>query len=379
VALDTQALEDQASGKGKAILKILVVELAHIGDFVASTGVIRAIKEAFRDSLLVAVVTRDTEEVARLCPYVDEVEVYDYKGEHRGVKGWLDISRRLRRYGFDIGIATNFTFREGLLLYLAGCKERVGSPGRGRGIFLTKRSEYISRGAMFGLDRELAFRSITEIRLKVLEPLGIKRVSYPRLEVPEDLKAKVYDTFLRGLARPIFSFGTSGDGTYKRWGVKRWKILGERLVSSYGGSIVLIGGKEEREHNEAIFKLLPFSRDTTGKTTVSDFIAILSLVDLHIGVDSGPLHAASALGKRCVGLFGPANPFCWSPLSENGLVRSIYKFLPCSPCYYKNRPCLSIRPYGVRPCMSSISVDDVLREVSEHMSAISSDEMMRKE
>jgi len=93
VALDTQALEDQASGKGKAILKILVVELAHIGDFVASTGVIRAIKEAFRDSLLVAVVTRDTEEVARLCPYVDEVEVYDYKGEHRGVKGWLDISK----------------------------------------------------------------------------------------------------------------------------------------------------------------------------------------------------------------------------------------------------------------------------------------------
>ncbi len=347
-------------------LKILVVELAHIGDFIVSSAVIRSLKEFFPDSFLVAVVVREVEGVARLCPYVDEVEVYDYKGEHKGLGGWLDIARRLRRYNFDLGVATNFSFRDAFLLYLARCKERVGSPTQGRGIFLTKKSEYVPREAMFGGCDGYVFESMTETRLKVLEPLGISKRAFPRLEVPSNLRERVYETFLKNASPPIFSFGTSGDGTIKRWSLKKWKILGEKLLELYGGTILLIGGKDEVEYNRALARMLPSVVDSTGKTSVSEFIALLSFVDLHIGVDSAPLHAAAALGKKCVGLFGPTNPFRWSPLAPPGMVRSISKFFPCSPCR-KERPCYSFKPYGVRPCMSSISVEDVLTEAEEHM------------
>lgn len=360
-------------------MKILVVELAHLGDFIVSTSVMGALKESFPDSTLVAVVIKAVRDVAKLCPYVDEVEVYDYRGEHRGLGGWLDIVKRLRRYGFDLGVATNFSFREGLLLYLAGCKERVGSPTQGRGIFLTRKGRYIPRGVMFGFGSEFAFDSMSSIRLKALEPLGIRGLSYPRLSVPDDLKERVYDRFLRGRDRLMFSIGVSGDGTLKRWGIRSWKLLGERILESYGGSLLIIGSPDEADYGEALSKVLPSSINTAGKTSVLDFVALLSLSDLHIGVDSAPLHAASALGKRCVSLFGPTNPFRWAPMAPPGMVRAVYKFFPCSPCYYRERPCFKLRPYGVRPCMSSISVEDVLREVNEHMIAIKAEDRSMKE
>lgn len=360
-------------------MRILLVELAHIGDFVISTSVAGTLKEAFPDSMIVATVIGEVEDVARLCPYIDEVEVYDYKRRHRGLSGWLDIVKRLRRYNFDLGVATNFSFRDALLLYLAGCKDRVGSPTQGRGIFLNKKSEYIPREVMFGFNERYAFQSMSSIRAKALEALGIKKVAYPRLLVPEKLKDMVYERFLRKAEGPIFSIGVSGDGTLKRWGIKGWKLLGERIRELYGGSFLIIGSHEEVPYADALSKLLSSSINTAGETSIKEFVALLSFADLHIGVDSGPLHVASALGRRCVGLFGPSNPFRWLPFAPPGMVKGVYKFLPCSPCYHRVRPCFKIKPYGVRPCMSSISVQDVLREVKEHMEAIRAEDRSKKE
>jgi len=360
-------------------LRILVVELAHIGDFVVSTSVIGALKEAFPDSLIVAVVIKESKDLAELCPYIDIVEVYDYKGEHKGLRGWLDIVGRLRRYNFDLGVATNFSFREGILLYLAGCKERVASPTQGRGIFLTQKSQYIPREVMFGFNSDFAFDSMSLIRAKVLEPLGIKKVPYPRLVVPEALKDSVYERFLSKSVSPIFSIGLSGDGTLKRWGIKKWKLLIDKIYHHYGGSFLLIGSPKESLYGEALEKITVSSINTAGRTSIKEFIALLSFADLHIGVDAGPLHVASALGKRCVALFGPTNPFRWAPFAPPRMVRAVYKFFPCSPCYYRSRPCFEVKPYGVRPCMSSISVEDVFKEIKEQVMAIRTEDRSKNE
>ncbi len=357
-------------------MKILVVELRGIGDFVISNPVIVSLRRAFPDSLIVVAVRKAVEELARLCPCIDEVEVYDYKGEHKGLSGWLDIISRLRKYRFDLGVAPNFSFRSGLLLYLAGCKERVASPTDGRGIFLTKRSEYIPPGCRTGDCSLYAFSSLTEIRLKVLEPLGVKKEKYPCFDVPESIREKVYDRFLKDLTPPFFSIGATGSRLEKRWSLRKWRILIEELNEKYGASFLLFGTSDDRPYLSSLS--FPFTFNTAGQTSISDLAGLLSFVDLHIGIDSSHMHIASALGVRCVGLYGSSSPFAWSPMAPQGLVRSIYKFLSCSPCCGKY-PCYSFKPYGVRPCMSSISVEDVLREVREHMRAIRADEIKRNE
>ena len=43
-----------------------------------------------------------------------------------------------------------------------------------------------------------------------------------------------------------------------------------------------------------------FARDFTGKTSLPRLAALLSLADVMVGNDTGPLHLAAALGRPCV-------------------------------------------------------------------------------
>lgn len=57
---------------------------------------------------------------------------------------------------------------------------------------------------------------------------------------------------------------------------------------------------------------------------------LLSGASLFIGNDSGPLHLASALGIRTLGLYGPASPDLTAP--QSAIHESLYMPLECSPC-----------------------------------------------
>jgi ADP-heptose:LPS heptosyltransferase len=56
----------------------------------------------------------------------------------------------------------------------------------------------------------------------------------------------------------------------------------------------------------------------------------IRLCDLMITNDSGPMHAAAALGKPLVALFGPTEPRRTGPY---GQLKNVLRIdLPCAPC-----------------------------------------------
>ncbi len=59
-------------------------------------------------------------------------------------------------------------------------------------------------------------------------------------------------------------------------------------------------------------------------------IEIMKNLDLFVGVDSGPLHIASSLGIKVLGLYGPNTPVIYGPYTKNSFI--FYKDLLCSPC-----------------------------------------------
>lgn len=67
-----------------------------------------------------------------------------------------------------------------------------------------------------------------------------------------------------------------------------------------------------------------------------------------MGPDSGPLHLASALGVKCVGIFGPNIPLRSGPLQSQ--VQLLEMDLECRPCD-QNKLC----PYNVK-CMNDLNV-----------------------
>jgi heptosyltransferase-3 len=58
----------------------------------------------------------------------------------------------------------------------------------------------------------------------------------------------------------------------------------------------------------------------TGKLSLQQFIAFINHCDVLIAASTGPLHIASALGKKAIGLFAPMRPIHpgrWKPIGVN--------------------------------------------------------------
>ncbi len=74
------------------------------------------------------------------------------------------------------------------------------------------------------------------------------------------------------------------------------------------GQVVLVGSGQERDAGQAILEAMPALLqgrvwDTTGRTTLSQLMALLGRCAWVIGADTGPLHLATALGTRAVGFY----------------------------------------------------------------------------
>ncbi len=106
-----------------------------------------------------------------------------------------------------------------------------------------------------------------------------------------------------------------------RWNSKRWSEDGfgdiARRLADVGFGILLIGSKSEQNLCETIARSLgPAAVNLAGRTTLAQMIAALSLCDIVIGNDSGPLHVAVALGRPLVGLYGPTDPLDVGPWGQ---------------------------------------------------------------
>ena len=76
-----------------------------------------------------------------------------------------------------------------------------------------------------------------------------------------------------------------------------------------------------------------------------------------MGVDSGIMHLAAALGVPTVRLYGPVDPVRFGPWGSPERHRVVRAELPCVPC---NRLDFSEDELALHPCVRAITVDAAL-------------------
>jgi len=129
------------------------------------------------------------------------------------------------------------------------------------------------------------------------------------------------------------------------------------------GAVVVILGKTE-DWNQYLHCIRPSRRiiNLLDKLTEPELIAACSLVNLIIASDTGVLHIAGALGKKCLGIFGNIDPRTRTAYYPN--TRTIFPKgeLDCIPCW--DVPgCCDIGKPGA-PCMRLITPERIHNAVA---------------
>jgi heptosyltransferase III len=131
-------------------------------------------------------------------------------------------------------------------------------------------------------------------------------------------------------------------GSAREWGLENFSELIDVLPKDKF-KIFVSGTKEEGELCKPLFEKHYHLTDLTGKMNLKQFISFINHADALVAASTGPLHIASALGKKAIGLFAPMRPIHpgrWSPVGRDAHAVVLNK--ECSDCR-KSKDCHCIR------------------------------------
>lgn len=156
----------------------------------------------------------------------------------------------------------------------------------------------------------------------------------------------------------------------KRWPPEHFAQLIERINRKYSNlSIVLIGSKSEKLYVQSIIDKTNNTNVNTvinfaGETTLIELLGVLSMSNIFISVDSGPMHLASLIRIPTIGLFGAETPTLYAPLNERAIVlcKNLYS-VPMFTVYNGKQSNLT-----ENIPLQLISVDEVYENVEKFLS-----------
>ena len=269
-------------------MKILVIKLGALGDFVLATPAMKKIREAHADDHITLLTTPPFEPLARARGWFDIVET---DGRPKGWLGELRMIRRLRREGYDRVYDLQTSSRSSAYFQFLrphppqwsgiakGCSHPHANP---------------RRDFMHTLERQA-----DQLKFAGIWP---DAPTEPGTAPPPDL------SFMAGPrpeAQPPYVLLVPGGSAHrmdKRWPAGRFGQLARRL-RELGLEVHVIGGPQEKPVAGEIASAAGAIHDLTGRTDFADIVALGAHSALVIGNDTGPLHLAAAAGAPTLAVY----------------------------------------------------------------------------
>ena len=338
-------------------MKILVVKVAAIGDFLMATPALRALKRGGANEVHL-LAGRSIAAVAGSNPDVDRVFYLDDRRLYRGsllakAVETLRVSWRLRRERYDVGFNFHRDRRFAIILLLAGCRRRIGFR---RGLPVPRDRDVGAQQAPPAIDAGRCGRwswpltdavAVAGVKHHIFHycdlarALGVFCLDF-RMEFPLDGAAEsaAAEKFLvpAGLddyvvLAPGGAANVKEEMESRRWPVENFAVLAGLLLAA-GRRVVLVGSGADAGLAARITAEQPVVVDLTDRTTLAEAAAVLKRSRWVVCNDSGLMHLAAAVGARVVALFGPTHPGEKKPLAEGSVAVWKGEGMACAPCYH---------------------------------------------
>jgi ADP-heptose:LPS heptosyltransferase len=349
--------------------RMVIPILAGLGNSLMAMPMVRQVKRAFPNCRITILARSDAMgEPFRRMPEVEETLITSDK-RFRALIRSIRWTRPRKPDVYLIPFPSN-RWHYSLLALTSGAKRRI----------LHSYPVGYFRALGFTCQRMPAEKGIHDVvqNLRLLKMLGIE---------PDESEVPVFpvsDADRAGAAPMLEAAGVpkdaayiavhAGSGSYtviaraKRWPPRSYAELAAGMRERIGKPILLLEGPDETGVASNIVteleKLAP--RDTMRGLHVLKLsgplgyaAAVLERAAFYVGSDSGLAHLASAVGKRAVTIFAPADPDRVCPVASRDLV--VQTPNSCSPCFtypfktpYTSSSCRE--PF----CIGAVTVDRVL-------------------
>ncbi len=298
--------------------KIVVAQLAHLGDMVCTTPVFRAIKKRFPDCRVVVTGnSRVNEELLDNNPDVSGYIAYN--------REFFSFLRAVRREKFDAGLIVVPNFITLAVFYLAGIPSIVAAELKNENTpNQTWSYRFIHR---FVQDSQLFYgQYFPRQYLRVLEPLGIfSEDTTKHLGFSSEAQVKI-NRFIKNNGNQgviVIGISPSAGNKIKNWPVDRFAKLADYIYEKYRATIVIIGSAMDKNEVENMIKhLKPDTKviNTLNVFNIDELKALIASLDLFIAVDTGPIYIAEAFRIPTLDITGPIDETEQPPIGPLHLI-----------------------------------------------------------
>lgn len=364
---------------GRPLRKILITRLRYLGDIVMATAVVDLLKrgdpeldigflceEAYAPALidhdaldrLHVLGTGGTGATHRNRPVVLEPD-------RPRQEGWLGTVLALRRERYDLAVDLFFNPRSAWLLRCAGIPLRITGRRNRRARLYTHVAELpadpgfrsLAPGGLGEHVARLAPLSHVETGLPMMDWLASHGgIVGPRLVVSDSARASAAESLAGAGVKPgpfiLLAPGATWEA--KSWPADRWRALIDMLEGGGVRTVVLNPPGTDRLLEAAL-------RDAPGTRLpplpLSTVFGVIAAARSVVTVDGGVMHAAVALKRPTVALFGPTDPTIWFPYDHLGIHRVLATRPHCHPC--------DLHSCDDWICMPGLEVTDVITALTK--------------
>ena len=258
-------------------MKVLVIQpKIGMGDMVIYLPYIHAIAKKYNSSVSILVKENSrAKEILIDDKKISEVIILDRTktndGSHDGIKGFFKLVKELKKKKFDKVFIFNSSLRYYLISKLADIKEISQYP-------LFKKKDNIVTSAKIFTENELGTIVSTQAELQ-LDKLKVTNI---KSQFSKDMKH--------------ICLGISASGPTKRWSIKNYINLCEKIDKQIPSKFYIAAGKNDKELVNEIFKSKIKNKCISFENLkINETMPIIKNCDLYIGNDTGWLHISLSL------------------------------------------------------------------------------------
>ena len=280
-------------------MKVLVIQSKiGMGDMVIYLPYIHAISKKYQTP--VSILVKENSRANQLLAddsHIDEIIILDRSknntGAHDGVLGFFKLIKELKKRQFDKIFIYNGSLRYLLISKLAGIKNISQYP-------LFRKKDNIVTSAKIFTENELNTIMSTQ----------------PILNLNKEKYEKVKSNFSKNFKHVCL--GISASGPTKRWSVKNFIKLCERINDKIPSKFYLAAGNSDQNLiNEILNSKIGKNCISFKDLKISETLPIIKNCNICISNDTGWLHVSCALNIKCVALFMDSPVQAYGKYSNN--------------------------------------------------------------